>query len=99
VRRSSPWLQPTAAYVWRLLSGMPPYGAPGTEAGQVAPGHTTVRRDIPPRPAGSPIAEILFDVREVRAEWREWRIRRALGREFRDVEREVLTEHDRGAHP
>jgi hypothetical protein len=33
---------------------------------------------------------------ELRAEWCRWRVRRALGREFREVERQVLAEHDVG---
>jgi hypothetical protein len=40
------------------------------------------------------LTEILFDFRAVRAEWREMLVRRALGREFREVERQVLAEHD-----
>lgn len=40
------------------------------------------------------MTEILFDFRALRAEWRAMRVRRALGREFREVERQVLAEHD-----
>ena len=60
----------------------------------VYPGHGRRPRDTAPRPSGNPLSEILFDFRELRTEWREMRVRRALGREFREVERQVLAEHD-----
>jgi hypothetical protein len=46
--------------------------------------------------ARNPLAQIRWDYLELRAEWRGWRERRALGREFREVERQVLAEHDAG---
>lgn len=96
MRHSREWLQPTAAYVWRMLSGMPPEGVPRTDAGSLAPGHQRPPRNTAPRPPSSPLTEMLGDFRELRAEWREVRVRRALGRELREVERQVLAEHDAG---
>jgi len=49
-----------------------------------------------PQPPSNPLAEIRWDHLELRAGWRRWRVRRALGREFREVERQVLAEHDAG---
>jgi len=94
--RAREWLQPTAAYLWRLLSGMPPEGAPRTGAGWSAPSRRRLPQDSAPRQPSNPFTEIRWDFREIRAEWRELRVRRALGRELRDVERQVLAEHDPG---
>jgi hypothetical protein len=96
MRRSRPWLQPTGAYLWRLLSGMPPGGVPRTDAGWSAPPRRKLPQDAAPRRPSNPLTEILWDFREIRAEWREVRVRRALGRELREVERQVLAEHDPG---
>ena len=90
------WLQPTGAYLWRLLSGMPPRGAPRADAGWSAPARRRLPLDTAPRPPSNPLTEILWDFREIRAEWREVRVRRALGRVLREVERQVLAEHDPG---
>jgi hypothetical protein len=94
MRRSWQWLQPTGAHLWRLLSGMPAGSVPRTGAGRFTPGHQRPPRNTAPQPPSNPLTEILWDFRELRAEWREVRVRRALGREFREVERQVLAEHD-----
>ena len=96
MRRSLPWLRPMGTYLWRMLSGMPPEGVPGTGAGWPAPGRRRPPRDTAPRPPGNPFTEIRRDFRELRAEWHELRVRQALGREFREVERQVLAEHEAG---
>jgi len=88
------WLRPTGAYLWRYLSGMPPEGVPRADAGWSAPRHRRLPPNIAPPPSGNPLTEILFDFRALRAGWRAMRVRRALGREFREVERQVLAEHD-----
>jgi hypothetical protein len=49
-----------------------------------------------PQAASNPLAQIRWDYLELRAEWCGWRARRALGREFREVERQVLAEQDAG---
>ena len=71
-----------------------PEGVPQADAGWSAPRHRQLPPNIAPQPSGNPLAEILFDFRTLRAEWRAMRVRRALGREFREVERQVLAEHD-----
>jgi hypothetical protein len=96
MRRSLQWLQPTGAYLWRLLGGVPPENVPRTDAGWFTPGHQRPPRDTAPRPPSNPLTEILWDFREIRAEWREARVRRALGAELREVERQVLAGHDAG---
>lgn len=95
MRRSLHWLRPAGAYLWRCLSGMPPAGVTRADAGWSAPGPRRLPGDTVPRP-GNPLTGILFDFRELRTEWREMRVRRALGREFREVERQVLAEQDAG---
>jgi hypothetical protein len=103
MRRFLEWLQPAGAYAWRWLGGIPPQGAPRTGAGRPAlradaarPGRPTP----PPGPApplpGRIVAEIGWDLRELRTEWHEALVRRALGRELREVELAVLAEHDAG---
>jgi len=96
MRRARQWLQPTGAYLWRLLSGMPPGGAPRAGAAWSAPERRRLPLDTAPRQSRNPLTEILWDFRESRAEWRQMRVRRALGRELREVERQVLAEHDPG---
>jgi hypothetical protein len=94
MRRFLQWLQPAGAYFWRYLSGMPPEGAPPAHPGLSIPSHRRRPPDSALQPSGNPLTEILLDFRELRAGWREMRVRRALGREFREVERQVLAEHD-----
>ena len=64
--------------------------------GTAHPGYKRPPRDTVPQPPSNPLAEIRWDYLELRAEWRRWRVRRALGRDFREVERQVLAEHDAG---
>jgi hypothetical protein len=104
MRRFLEWLQPAGAYAWRWLGGMPPGGAPRADAARPAPRADRGRpgqEAPPPGPALSLpskiVAEVRWDLRDLHAEWQQLRVRRALGREFRDVERQVLTEHDAGA--
>jgi hypothetical protein len=98
MRRLRQWLQPTGAYAWRWLSGMPPGGLPRADTERFTLRNKTLPRDSAPRQPSNLIAELRWDLRELRAEWHQLRVRRALGREFRDVERQVVAEHDRG-HP
>ena len=96
MRRSLQWLQPTGAYLWRMLSGMPLEAAPPADGGRPAPAYKRPPRDTVPQAASNPLAQIRWDYLELRAEWCGWRARRALGREFREVERQVLAEQDAG---
>jgi hypothetical protein len=94
MRRFLRWLQPTGAYAWRWLGGMPPAGLPRVDAEEFALGREKLPRRTAPPPPSNLAAEICWDFRELRAEWRELRVRRALGREFREIERQVLAEYD-----
>jgi hypothetical protein len=103
MRRFLEWLQPAGAYAWRWLGGMPPEGAPragaarpALRAGAERPGHQTPPPGRAPPLPSKIIAEICWDLRDLRAEWHQLQVRRALGREFREVERQVLAEHDAG---
>lgn len=96
MRRFLQWLQPAGAYAWRWLGGMPAVAAPRPGAARSAPRRTAPPPGtVPPLPT-SIIAEIRWDLRELRAEWCELRVRRALRRELREVERQIVAEHDAG---
>jgi hypothetical protein len=69
-------------------------GVSRADAGSFTPARRELPEDIAPKPSGSFIAEIRWDVRQLRNEWHQLRVRRALGREFRGVERQILTEQD-----
>jgi hypothetical protein len=69
---------------------------PRTDAGWFTTGHAELDPETAPRPAGPLGAEVRGDLRGLRAEWRELRVRRRLGREWRETERRVLSEHQRG---
>jgi hypothetical protein len=102
MRRFLQWLQPAGAYAWRWLGGMPAGDAPRADAGwparadvgQPAPGHEAPPPGTAPPLPGKIVAEIRWDLRELSAELHDLLVRRALGREFRDVERQILAEHD-----
>jgi hypothetical protein len=79
---------------WRWFTGKPLYGVPRTDAGWFTYGHKVLDRDAAPRPPESLNAEVRGDSRRFRTELRELQVRRALGREFQEVERQVLTEQD-----
>jgi hypothetical protein len=79
---------------WRWFTGKPLDGVPRTDAGWFTPGHKDLNPDAAPRPPGTLSAEVRGDVQDFQAELRDLRVRRALGREFRQVERQVLAEHD-----
>jgi hypothetical protein len=67
-----------------------------TDAGWFTPGHKDLNPDAAPRPPGALKAEIRRDVQSFRTELRELQVRRALGREFQQVERQVLGERSGG---
>jgi len=94
MRRSLQRLRPAVAGLWRYLSGIPPEALPRAGAGPLASCRTSLPPGVASPPPGHPIAEIIWEFRQLRAEWHELRVRRALGREFREVERQVVAEHD-----
>ena len=85
-------LRAPGTFAWRWFTGQPLDGVPRTDAGWFTHGHKALPRDSAPQPPGSLIDEVSGDLRTLRAEWRELRVRRALGRELRQVEREVVAE-------
>jgi hypothetical protein len=82
--------------IWRFFTGQPLVGVTRTDAGWFTRGHKTLDRDSAPKPPGTLVGEVGRDMRNLRAEWGELRVRRALGRELKDVERQVLCEDDPG---
>jgi hypothetical protein len=79
---------------WRWFTGQPLDGVARTNAGWFTRGHKALDRGGAPQPPGSLGAEVRGDARGFRTELRELQVRRALGREFQEVERQVLTEQD-----
>ena len=90
-------LRAPGAFAWRWLTGKPLDGVPRTDAGWFTPGHAELDPGAAPGPPEAPGAEVRADLRGLRAEWREMRGRRRLGRDWREIERRVLSEHRRGA--
>jgi hypothetical protein len=88
------WLQIPGVIAWRWFTGKPLDGVSRTDAGWFTYGHKVLDRDGAPQPPGSLSAEVGGDAQGFRTELRELRVRRALGREFREVERQVLAEDD-----
>jgi hypothetical protein len=79
--------------VWRFVSGAHLHGEKRTDAGWFTYGTRALPPESRTQPADSVTAEVSSDMRAVRTEWRELRVRRALGRWFRDVEREIVDEN------
>jgi hypothetical protein len=88
------WLQMPGVAAWRWFTGQPLDGVPRTDAGWFTKGHKALDRDAAPRPPASLAAEVRRDVQGFRIERCEAQVRRDLGREFREVERQVLAEDD-----
>jgi hypothetical protein len=88
------WLHVPGVIAWRWFTGQPLDGVPRTDAGWFTSGHKALNRDAAPRPAGPLSAEVRGDVENFQTELRDLRVRRVLGRELRQVERQVLAEHD-----
>ena len=78
-----------AVLLWRWCTGKPLDGWPRTDAGWFTKGHKEYPPESRPQPPGSLTAEVRADARAMRTEWREMRVRRALGRWLRDTEREI----------
>lgn len=90
------WPQALAVLAWRWFTGQPLDGLPRSDAGWFTRGHKALDRDSAPQPPSTLTGEVERDVRGLRAEWGELRVRRALCRELKDVERQVLAEDDPG---
>ncbi len=90
-------LRAPGAFAWRWLTGKPLDGVPRTDAGWFTRGHAELDPDAAPQPPEALGAEVRADLHGLRAEWRELRVRRRLGREWRETERRVLGEHQHGA--
>jgi hypothetical protein len=69
---------------------------PDPDPGWFTRGHKSLDQGSAPKPPGTLDGEVGRDVRSLGADWRELRVRRALGREFRKVERQALAEHNSG---
>ncbi len=89
-------LRAPAVFAWRWLTGKPLDGVARTDAGWFTRGHKTLDRSEAPRPPGTLRAEVGGDIRAIRTEHRELRVRRSLGRELRETERQILAERDSG---
>jgi hypothetical protein len=83
------WVRMPGKLVWRWFTGQPLDGRSRTNAGWFTYGTRALPPESRTRPPDSVTAEVSGDVRAIRTEWRELRVRRALGRWFRDVEREI----------
>lgn len=75
------------------FTGKPLDGVPRTDAGWFT---RDTRKSTPARPPEAIGAEARADPRGLLAEWRELRVRRWLGREWRETERRVVSEPRHG---
>jgi hypothetical protein len=92
-------LRAPSVFAWRYFTGKELDGVQRTDAGWFTPGHAELDQDEAPWPPETLGAEIRGDVRRFLVELRELRVRRWLGREWRDTERRVIAEHERGPDP
>jgi hypothetical protein len=83
------WLSLPGKLAWRWFTGKALDGRPRTDAGWFTEGHKALSPESRPQPSSSLTAEVRGDLRALRTEWRELRVRRALGRWFRDTERQI----------
>jgi hypothetical protein len=81
-------------FAWRWFTGQPLDGVARTDAGWFRPGYTELRRSEVPAPPETLGTEVRRDLRKFRADLGELRVRRALGRELRVTERQVMDEED-----
>jgi hypothetical protein len=85
------WLSLPGKLAWRWFSGQALDGRPRTDAGWFTKGHKALPPEARTQPPDNLSGEVHRDLRSLRTEWRELRVRRGLGRWFRDVEREILS--------
>lgn len=76
---------------WRWFTGAPLDGRRRTDAGWFTEGRKALSAESRPQPPDGLTAEIRGDLRAIRTEWRELRVRRALGRWFRDTESRIVS--------
>ena len=86
VSQTRRWLTSPGKLVWRWFTGMPLDGRPRTDAGWFTEGHKALPPESRPQPPDGLTAEIRGDLRALRREWWDLRVRRTLGRWFRDTE-------------
>jgi hypothetical protein len=79
---------------WRWFTGQPLDGVQRSDAGWFTKGTRTLDRTTAPREPERLSDEIRGDIRKFRRERWDLLVRRKLRRELREVERQVLTEHD-----
>lgn len=78
---------------WRWFTGAPLDGRRRTDAGWFTEGHKALSPESRPQPPNSLTAEIRGDLHAIRTEWRELRVRRALGRWFQEAESRIISEN------
>jgi hypothetical protein len=86
------WLETLGVLAWRWFTGKALDGQLRTDAGWFTEGNEWLNPEKRPRPPDSLTTEIRQDIRALRTEWKELRVRRALGRWFRDTERRIMGE-------
>jgi hypothetical protein len=89
-------LRAPGVFAWRWFTGSPSTGCPAPTPAGSPRGHAELDTNAAPRPPEALGAEARADLRGLRAEWWELRVRRRLGREWRETERRVLAEHQHG---
>jgi hypothetical protein len=89
-----PMLAAPLRLAWRWLTGMPLDGVQRSDATWFTRGTRMLDPATAPRPPEKLGDEIRADVKAFRAQRWDMVIRRRLGRELRDIERQVVAEDD-----
>ncbi len=93
------WVRLPGKLAWRWFTGQDLDGPRRSDAGWFTEGHKMRPRESLPQPPDSVTGEVGGDLRTLRTEWRELRVRRALGRWFRDTERRIVgDDHENDDH-
>jgi hypothetical protein len=90
------WLRALGVLAWRWLPASHSMACHSPTRAGFTRGHKALDPDSAPQPPGTLAGEVRRDIRGLLAEWGELRVRRALGHELKDVERQVLAEDDPG---
>lgn len=85
------WVSLPGKLAWRWFTGAPIDGRRRDDAGWFTEGHKALPTESRPQLPDSLTAEIRGDLHAIRTEWRELRVRRALGRWFRDTESRIVS--------
>jgi hypothetical protein len=86
------WVSLAGKVAWRWFTGAPLDGQRRTDAGWFTEGHKALSPKSCPQRPDHLTAEIREDLHTMRTEWRELRVRRALGRWFQDAESRIVSE-------